>query len=438
MYQNTSLQAPLQDLRSLPHNVPQHVIGTSLPYDYVEVEVDRQHYIFKNMPLSGRPDMIMVNSRFRQIFMGKELTITEYDMLNATPIPVVHCSIFMIQPMMSKDSTHIDEKKILHSVKKSMINTAMGNKHYVTMMVGDSIAVITMTTESEEGYITKKTEFTTDTLTRKPSLRDIVAKFKAEGIMGLDKQLHEISSIIATRSMDKSIMSRYGLNKDMEKGIILYGPPGTGKTTIAKALAYMFGPSSKCHVISASKVLDKYIGESEKAVAAPFNEARQDYKRLGDAAPVHIIIIDEIEALFPKRSSSDSVGGQVNNRIVGEVLQALNGVDDFPNILVIGTTNHLEMLDEAMIREGRIGTKIHVPLPDESARREILQYYLKDSNIREGINVEKIAAHTSGYSPAALRSLVKTTVKNEVLMYGHDATFTTEMFISNIKTHQHA
>ena len=420
----------------LPQNTPQHVIGTSLPYDYVEIEIDRQLYIFKNMPISGRADTIMVNSRFRQLFMGKDIIINEYEMINASPIKTMHCSVFMIQPLLLNQRSSVrpkSEKSILADVKKSMIGVTMSNKHYVTMMVNGSIAIVSLSCENEEGYITESTEFVIGIMTRKPSLRDILMKFKAQGIMGLDKQLQEISSIVATRSMDKSVMAKYGLEKDMEKGIILHGPPGTGKTTIAKALKDMFGPSAKCHVISASSVLDKYIGESEKAVAAPFNAAREDYRRLKDLAPIHIIIIDEIECLFPKRSSSDSVGGQVNNRIVSEVLQALNGVDDFPNVLVIGTTNHLDMLDEAMIREGRIGTKVHIPLPDHNARREIIEYYLKDSNIRSGVDADKIAAATHGYSPVALRSLIKSTVKNEVLAHGHKVSFNTDIFMSNIK-----
>lgn len=416
----------VRTLVPLPSQEHQHILGSAFTYEYMMIECENKQYIFRNSRLTHRTDTLMLNSKFRQLFMDKTLTVAEYEMIGACAIHEIKCDIARVQACGVKRKP-INKQQVLDTIKMSMHGVVIASTHYTSLIIDSDLVLISLKIDMDEGYITDDTVFTIGD--NKPSLRDIVSKFKAQGIIGLDAQLERISSIIAARNMDKSLVKQYGLTDYVEKGIILYGPPGTGKTRIAVALSKMFGSNVKCHTLVASQALGMYVGESEKAVAAPFNAAREDYKKYGDAAPIHVVIIDEIECLFPKRQN-DISGSQINNRIVTEVLQALNGTDDFPNVMVIGTTNHVDRLDDAMIREGRIGTKIEVPLPNKSARAEIINYYLRESNIRSGVDVNMIAERTEGMSPSGLKFLIKQTVMRELQAHPTSPMFSTDMFIS--------
>lgn len=176
------------------------------------------------------------------------------------------------------------------------------------------------------------------------------------------------------------------------KGIMLYGPPGTGKTFVVKALAHEAG--SAFFAVKGAELLDKYVGESERAVRTVFSRAR-------DAAP-SIIFFDEFDALAPVRGNSSS---SVSDQVVAALLTEIDGVSDRGQVSVIAATNRLDLIDGALLRAGRFETHIKLDLPVKSARLALLN--ITDVNLAEDVDREELAAKTDGLSFADLTGVLR-------------------------------
>lgn len=180
------------------------------------------------------------------------------------------------------------------------------------------------------------------------------------------------------------------------KGILLCGPPGCGKTLLAQAVASV----TQVNFISVKgpALLSKYVGESEKAVREVFHKAKQ-------AAPC-IVFFDEIDALLPRRSegSSDS---HVSERVVGQFLSELDGLEKMKGVLVLAATNRPDIIDPAILRAGRFDARLEIPLPSESARLEILKVHTKGKPLSKDIDFAQIAVHTAGLNGADLESICR-------------------------------
>ena len=176
------------------------------------------------------------------------------------------------------------------------------------------------------------------------------------------------------------------------KGIMLYGPPGTGKTFVVKALAHEAG--SAFFAVKGAELLDKYVGESERAVRTVFSRAR-------DAAP-SIIFFDEFDALAPVRGNSSS---SVSDQVVAALLTEIDGVSDRGQVSVIAATNRLDLIDGALLRAGRFETHIKLDLPVKSARLALLK--ITDVSLAEDVDREELAAQTDGLSFADLTGVLR-------------------------------
>lgn len=176
-------------------------------------------------------------------------------------------------------------------------------------------------------------------------------------------------------------------------GLLLYGPPGTGKTTIARVLA----SQAKCRFFTTSpaEVHSMWIGEGEKAVAKLFGEARAN-------AP-SILFLDEIDALIPSR-----MGGvhQPSDKIVNQFLHEMDGLVQNTGVFFIGATNRADMVDPALLRGGRLSRKIEIPLPDEAARRRILEVHIEGARLADDVDLDYLASKTDGFAGADLRALI--------------------------------
>ena len=179
------------------------------------------------------------------------------------------------------------------------------------------------------------------------------------------------------------------------KGVLLFGPPGTGKTLLAKAVA----TESEANFISVRgpEIFNKYVGESEKAVREVFKKARQ-------TAPC-VLFFDEIDAILSARGMRDDTG--VSQRIVNQFLAELDGMQTLQNVLVIGATNRADILDPAVLRPGRFDGVVFVPPPDLDARVEIFQVHTREMPLDSGVDIEKLAELTEGYSGADIEGLVR-------------------------------
>ncbi|WP_135822687.1 AAA family ATPase [Halostella litorea] len=182
-------------------------------------------------------------------------------------------------------------------------------------------------------------------------------------------------------------------NTDPPSGVLLYGPPGTGKTLLARALA---GETDVNFVhVNGPEIIDKYVGESEKAVREVFDRARQ-------AAP-SIVFFDEIDAVTARRGE----GHEVTERVVSQLLTELDGLAENPNVVVLAATNRRDAIDPAILRPGRIDTHVEVPEPDEAARRKILAVHARGKPLADDVDLDALAADLAGYTGADLEAVVR-------------------------------
>lgn len=190
-------------------------------------------------------------------------------------------------------------------------------------------------------------------------------------------------TIDTARSKEAEAMLELGLQP--VKGLLLFGPPGCGKTALAREISNSLDARPP-KIVSAPELLDRWVGGSEKLVRSLFADADLELKQCnGDTtrSALHVIVIDEIDAVFRKRSSAEDSGEVTRASAVNQILSMLDGINSPGNILVIGMTNRRELLDDALLRPGRLEVQVEIPLPDQEGRREILQIHF-DALRRKG------------------------------------------------------
>ncbi len=192
------------------------------------------------------------------------------------------------------------------------------------------------------------------------------------------------------------------------KGILLHGPPGTGKTLIAKALAKM--TDSNFISIKGPELLSKWVGESEKGVREIFRKARQ-------AAPC-IVFLDEVDALVPRRGSSGS-DSHVTENVVSQILTEIDGLEELHDVLIIGATNRLDIVDDALLRPGRFGRVIEVPHPDSKGREQILKIHTKKKPLAGDVSMSELVELTDGFSGAEIAAVANTAAIAALERYVH-------------------
>jgi transitional endoplasmic reticulum ATPase len=180
------------------------------------------------------------------------------------------------------------------------------------------------------------------------------------------------------------------------KGVLMYGPPGTGKTLLAKAIANE--AESNFISIKGPELLNKYVGESEKGVREIFEKARAN-------APT-VVFFDEIDSIAGERGRNSGDSG-VGERVVSQLLTELDGLEDLEDVVVIATTNRPDLIDPALLRPGRLDRHVHVPVPDEEARRKIFEVHTRDKPLAGDVDIESLARRTEGYVGADIEAVCR-------------------------------
>ncbi|EON65503.1 hypothetical protein W97_04741 [Coniosporium apollinis CBS 100218] len=247
---------------------------------------------------------------------------------------------------------------------------------------------------------------------RRPAANSIIQpdfKFQDMGIGGLDNEFSAIfRRAFASRIFPPGLVDKLGIQH--VRGILLYGPPGTGKTLIARQIGKMLN-AREPKIINGPEVLNKYVGQSEENVRKLFADAEKEYKEKGDESGLHIIIFDELDAVCKQRGSGAGGGTGVGDSVVNQLLSKLDGVDQLNNILLIGMTNRMDMIDEALLRPGRLEVKVEISLPDEHGRQQILSIHtnkMRTSGVMDrDVDLAELARLTKNFSGAEISGLVK-------------------------------
>jgi transitional endoplasmic reticulum ATPase len=244
-----------------------------------------------------------------------------------------------------------------------------------------------------------------DAMTRvEPSaMREVyveVPKVRWEDVGGLEKVKEQLKETIEWSLKYPALFKETGVSPP--KGILLYGPPGCGKTLLAKAIANESGVNFI--TVKGPELLNKYVGESERGVRKVFQRARQ-------VAPT-IIFFDELDSLVPKRGQD--FGSDVTEKVVAQLLTEIDGVSELKDVMVIGSTNRPDLLDEALMRPGRLDKIIYVPFPDAETAKRIFQVHMKGMNLADDAKAEELAKLAENYSGADIAAVCREAGMNSI------------------------
>ena len=231
-----------------------------------------------------------------------------------------------------------------------------------------------------------------------------IPEINYEDIGGLSEEIKKIREMVEIPMKHPEIFQRLGI--ESPKGVLLHGPPGTGKTLLAKAVAN----ESECNFIllNGPEIMSKFYGESEKKIRDIFEEAEK-------TAPT-IIFIDEIDAIAPKR---EEVMGEVERRVVSQLLTMMDGLKSRGKVIVIGATNRVNSLDSALRRPGRFDREIEINVPGKEGRLAILKIHTRGMPLTKKVNLDELASLTHGFVGADLESLSKEAAMNVLRKHLH-------------------
>jgi transitional endoplasmic reticulum ATPase len=295
----------------------------------------------------------------------------------------------VLSPSSAKSLLFMNDTKILLTQLNGIVVTA-GDKIQVKMPGNKSEEFnVISTNPSSPSVIDKKTKIDIKRLSGKSQERKITTY---SDIGGLQEQLKKIKDLVELPLKHPEIFSRLGI--DPPRGLLLVGPPGTGKTLLARAIAQECGVNFI--VVNGPEIVRKFYGESEALL-------REIFQSASDKQP-SILFIDEIDAVAPKR---DRVHGEVEKRIVGQLLALMDGLKDRGKVIVLAATNMPNSLDAALRRPGRFDKEIFLDAPNLSARKEILEIHTRGMPLDEDVNLDEISSMTSGFVGADLEMLCK-------------------------------
>ncbi len=259
-----------------------------------------------------------------------------------------------------------------------------------TQMGGKIQFVVTNTKPAKPVIVTEETSFKLGSMTK--TLDTSIPRFTYDDLGGLKNEVQKIREMVELPMRHPELFEKIGI--EAPKGVLLYGPPGTGKTLLAKAVA----GETNAHFTSLSgpEIMGKYYGESEERIREIFKQAEEN-------AP-SIIFIDEIDSIAPKR---EEVSGEVEKRIVSQLLTLMDGMKGRGKVVVIAATNRPDSIDPALRRPGRFDREIEIGIPDEEGRNEILSIHTRGMPLDEKVDLKQIAKTSHGFVGADLEMLTK-------------------------------
>ena len=259
-----------------------------------------------------------------------------------------------------------------------------------TQMGGKVQFIVTSTNPSKPVIVTERTVFKLGSMTK--AVDTSYPRITYDDLGGLKNEVQKIREMVELPMRHPEIFEKIGV--EAPKGVLLYGPPGTGKTLLAKAVAGE--TNANFTSLSGPEIMGKYYGESEERIREIFKQAEEN-------AP-SIIFIDEIDSIAPKR---DEVSGEVEKRIVSQLLTLLDGMESRGKVVVIAATNRPDSIDPALRRPGRFDREIEIGIPDQEGREQILSIHTRGMPLDKKVDLKQISKTTHGFVGADLEILAK-------------------------------
>lgn len=265
-----------------------------------------------------------------------------------------------------------------------------GDTIIVNTLGGKIQLIVTSTKPSKAVIVTTETKFKLGSMTK--AVENSIPRVTYDELGGLKKEIQKVREMIELPMRHPELFEKIGV--EAPKGVLLYGPPGTGKTLLAKAVA----GETNAHftTISGPEIISKYYGESEERLREIFKQAEENTPS--------IIFIDEIDSIAPKR---DEVSGEVEKRVVSQLLSLMDGMKSRGKVVIIAATNRPDSIDPALRRPGRFDREIEIGIPDEEGRHEILNIHTRGMPLDDKVDLQQISKITHGFVGADLEILAK-------------------------------
>ncbi|XP_022691341.1 spermatogenesis-associated protein 5-like [Varroa jacobsoni] len=295
-------------------------------------------------------------------------------------------------------------RKFSHHLKSSEIDEINSTLHGYTGANLESLirhAVVSRMTEKGEnqaGFLENEDLKKASKIVTATPMREVVLdipKVYWSDIGGMEKVKQRLRKSVEWPLLHKDDFRRMGIKPP--SGLLMYGPPGCAKTMIAQALATESGLNFLA--VKGPELFSKWVGDSERAVRDLFRKAR--------AAAPSIVFFDEIDAIGSERKRSSGGGSVVGDRVLTQLLTEIDGIEALEGVMIVAATNRPDIIDEALLRPGRLDSVVYVPLPDLAARREILQICFKKHPVDSKVQLEDVVNWTSGYSGAEIVALMQ-------------------------------
>ncbi|MFC7074744.1 CDC48 family AAA ATPase [Halovenus rubra] len=277
-------------------------------------------------------------------------------------------------------------------VERDIVPVMSSTNHPFMRSPGQAIPLIAV--ETEPAGVVLITEDTDVELREEPisGYEKTGGGITYEDIGGLQKEIQRVREMVELPMKHPQIFKKLGI--EPPQGVLLHGPPGTGKTLLAKAVANE--TSASFFSIAGPEIISKYYGESEQQLREIFEDASEESPS--------IIFIDELDSIAPKR---EDVTGEVERRVVAQLLTMMDGLESRGQVIVIAATNRVDSVDPALRRPGRFDREIEIGVPDETGREEILQIHTRGMPLSDDVNLGRLAEETHGFVGADIESLTK-------------------------------
>jgi len=338
------------------------------------------------------PDIINIDGQMR-----KNVGVSVNDAVQVKKVETKTAKTVVLVPI--NDVVTVD-KEFTDFVKNRLKGLPLSDDDEISVMILGNSMEFKINKITPKGVVKINRSSNLTILDETPSDRKIHITYEEVG--GLRTVIKSMREIVELPLKHPELFSRLGV--EPHSGVLLYGPPGCGKTLLAKVLATE--SDANMYSINGPEIMNKYYGETEARLREIFKEAK-------DNSP-SIIFIDEIDAIAPKR---EEVFGDVEKRVVAQLLALMDGLTDRGNVVVLGATNRPDSVDPALRRPGRFDRELEISVPNIDGRIEILQIHTRGMPIGKDVDLEKLASELHGYTGADIKSLCRESAIKAIRRY---------------------